>query len=168
MGINLKFVLLLMAVKTEYVFFWMAAPVTNGLITGESVGSATPAVDIEATAKTSGGIDEQASGGYMPPGTTEEIADWWGVIKSTAPGAQYDDYFERQDLGQAIYFGINSRDPAVSPRSRHCVTAARSFIFMAHYSAMCLTTTARKSRWIAWSLGSNYQVDFSRTFPRNN
>ena len=53
MGINLKFVLLLMAVKTEYVFFRMAAPVTNGLITGESVDSATPAVDVEATAKTS-------------------------------------------------------------------------------------------------------------------
>jgi putative hemolysin len=58
-------------------------------------------------------IEEQASGGYMPPGTSEEIADWWGVIKSTEPGAQYDDYFERQDLGQIIYFGIDSMDPAV-------------------------------------------------------
>ena len=58
-------------------------------------------------------VEEQASGGYMPPGTTEEIADWWGVIKSTEPGAQYDDYFERQDLGQVIYFGIDSLDPAV-------------------------------------------------------
>ena len=58
-------------------------------------------------------IEEQASGGYMPPGTSEEIADWWGVIKRTAPGAQYDDYFERQDLGQIIYFGIDSMDPAV-------------------------------------------------------
>jgi putative hemolysin len=58
-------------------------------------------------------IEEQASGGYMPPGTSEEIADWWGVIKSTQPGAQYDDYFERQDLGQIIYFGIDSMDPAV-------------------------------------------------------
>ena len=28
-------------------------------------------------------------------------------------GAQYDDYFERQDLGQIIYFGIDSMDPAV-------------------------------------------------------
>ena len=36
-----------------------------------------------------------------------------GVIKSTEPGAQYDDYFERQDLGQVIYFGIDSMDPAV-------------------------------------------------------
>jgi putative hemolysin len=68
--------------------------------------SPTPATTIEATSN--------ASGGYMPPGTTEEIADWWGVIKSTAPGAQYDDYFERQDLGQQfIYFGIDSLDPAV-------------------------------------------------------
>ena len=69
--------------------------------------SPTPAMTVEAT------IEEQASGGYMPPGTAEEIADWWGVIKSTEPGAQYDDYFERQDLGQIIYFGIDSMNPAV-------------------------------------------------------
>ena len=68
--------------------------------------SPTPAMTVEAT------TGEQASGGYMPPGTTEEIADWWGVIKSTEPGAQYDDYFERQDLGQIIYFGIDSMDQA--------------------------------------------------------
>jgi len=56
----------------------------------------------------------EASGGYMPPSTTEAIADWWGVIKSTPPGAQYDDYFERQDFyGQIIYFGIDSMDPVV-------------------------------------------------------
>lgn len=67
--------------------------------------SPTPAMTVEATAN--------ASGGYMPPGATEEIADWWGVIKSTEPGAQYDDYFERQDLGQIICFGIDSIDPAV-------------------------------------------------------
>jgi putative hemolysin len=62
----------------------------------------------------SGGTGENGSGGYMPPSTTEAIADWWGVIKSTPPGAQYDDYFERQDLGQIIYFGIDSMDPAIS------------------------------------------------------
>jgi putative hemolysin len=61
-------------------------------------------------------IEEQASGGYMPPGTTEEIADWWGLIKSTEPGAQYDDYFERQDLGQVIYFGIDSMDPVIKAK----------------------------------------------------
>ena len=49
----------------------------------------------------------------MPPGTSEGIADWWGVIKSTQPGAQSDDYFERHDIGQVIYFGIDSMDPAV-------------------------------------------------------
>jgi hypothetical protein len=75
---------------------------------------------VEATADASGGgpggngdTGGDGSGGYMPPGTSEEIADWWGVIKSTEPGAQYDDYFERQDLGQIIYFGIDSLDPAV-------------------------------------------------------
>ncbi len=71
-----------------------------GKITPEPVAT----VDVKGT----------ASGGYMPPGTAEEFADWWGVIKSTTPGAQYDDYFERQDLGQQyIYFGIDSLDPAV-------------------------------------------------------
>jgi putative hemolysin len=70
--------------------------------------SPIPAMTVEATT--------DASGGYMPPGTSEEIADWWGVIKSTEPGAQYDDYFERQDLGQIIYFGIDSMDPAVQAR----------------------------------------------------
>ena len=75
--------------------------------------SPTAAMTVEATTEASGGTEEQASGGYMPPGTSEEIADWWGVIKSTEPGAQYDDYFERQDLGQIIYFGIDSTDPSV-------------------------------------------------------
>jgi len=56
---------------------------------------------------------ENASGGYMAPGTSEPITGWWGVIKSAAPGGQYDDYFERQDLGGAINFGIDSLDPAV-------------------------------------------------------
>ena len=67
--------------------------------------SPTPAMPVEPALN--------ASGGFMPPGTAEEIADWWGVIKSTDSGAQYDDYFERQDLGQVIYFGIDSMDPAV-------------------------------------------------------
>lgn len=57
--------------------------------------------------------DLQASGGYMPPGTSEEITDWWGIIESTDTGAQYDDFFARQDLGSVIYFGIDSMDPTV-------------------------------------------------------
>jgi hypothetical protein len=61
----------------------------------------------------SGGTQGDGSGGYMPPGTTEEIANWRGVIKSTEPGAQYDDYFELWTNGQIIYFGIDSMDPAV-------------------------------------------------------
>ena len=56
---------------------------------------------------------EEMPGSFMPPGTTEEVTDWWGVIKGNQPGAQFDDYFERQDLGQVIYFGIDSMDPAV-------------------------------------------------------
>jgi putative hemolysin len=68
--------------------------------------SPTPAINVEASIA-------NASGGYMPPGTSEKIADWWGVIKSTAPGAQFDDYFERRDLGQVIYFGIDSMNPEV-------------------------------------------------------
>jgi putative hemolysin len=76
--------------------------------------SSTPAIEVEAiSTSSSGNPGENASGGYMPPGTSEEIADWWGVIKSNPPGAQYDDYFERQDLGQIIYFGIDSMDPVV-------------------------------------------------------
>ncbi|RPI86390.1 MAG: DUF333 domain-containing protein, partial [Chloroflexi bacterium] len=80
--------------------------------------SPTPAMAVEATADASGGgpggsggTEGNASGGFMPRGTTEELTDWWGVIKTTAPGAEYDDYFERQDLGQIIYFGIDSMDP---------------------------------------------------------
>ena len=72
--------------------------------------SSVPGTTDDAAASTG---EDQASGGYMPPGTTEEISDWWGVIKSTETGAQFDDYFERQDLGQAINFGIDSMDPAV-------------------------------------------------------
>ncbi len=60
-----------------------------------------------------GKTEGQASGGYMQPGTMEEIVDWRGVIKSAESGSQYDDYFERRDLGQPILFGIDSSDRAV-------------------------------------------------------
>lgn len=65
----------------------------------------TPVATSEANSNT--------SGGYMQPGTSEPIDDWWGMIKSTQPGAQYDDYFERQDLGGIIYFGIDATNPEV-------------------------------------------------------
>ena len=74
----------------------------------------TPTKTVKPTQKASVEVtEEQASGGDMPPGTTEEISNWWGIIKRTPSGAQYDDYFERQDLGQNIYFGIDSLDPVV-------------------------------------------------------
>jgi putative hemolysin len=76
--------------------------------------SPTPATTLEATAESGGGNPGgNASGGYIPPGTTEELADWWGVIKGNAPGAEFDDCFARQDLGQIIYFGIDSREPVI-------------------------------------------------------
>jgi putative hemolysin len=76
--------------------------------------SQTPFISDGATQKASNdGVGENASGGYMPPGTEEEITDWRGVIKSTGTGAQYDDYFEYWFNGQIIYFGIDSMDPAV-------------------------------------------------------
>ncbi len=76
--------------------------------------SPTSAIAVVPTTEAGGGSPGgNASGGYMPPGTSETSSDWWGIIKRTPPGAQYDDYFERQDLGQALYFGIDSLDPAV-------------------------------------------------------
>jgi len=77
-------------------------------------GECGPAVQAEPAPVQTVDATQNGSGGYMPPESTEEFADWWGVIKSTEPGAQYDDYFERQDItGQVIYFGIDSMDPAV-------------------------------------------------------
>jgi len=76
--------------------------------------SPTPSEADDATQKAGDdGAGENASGGYMPPGTSEEITDWWGVIKSTPLGAQYDDYFERQDLGEVISFGIDTVEPTI-------------------------------------------------------
>jgi len=77
----------------------------------------TPVTTLDATPAASGGKPgENASGGYKPPETAEKLANWWGVIKRTQPGAQFDDYFERRDLGQIILFGIDSLDPAVRSR----------------------------------------------------
>lgn len=73
------------------------------------VPNSTPITTIEATSNPT----ETGAGGYMVPGTSEKFSDWWGVIISTSPGAQYDDYFERQDLGGPIYFGIDSVDSTV-------------------------------------------------------
>jgi putative hemolysin len=87
-------------------------PATQQVPTSAVIVVATASV-IASDPGRSGDAGENASGGYMPPGVTEDIADWWGVIRSTPPGAQYDDYFERQDLGQVVRFGIDSMNPAV-------------------------------------------------------
>jgi putative hemolysin len=76
-------------------------------------GECGMAAQTSSTLSPTAGSTSNASGGYMQPGTSEPIAGWWGIIKKTDPGAQYDDYFERQDLGQSIYFGIDSIDPQV-------------------------------------------------------
>ncbi len=81
--------------------------------------SPTPAPTVAATAMaddpSEGSVSTEVddAGSSMPPEATEAVTDWWGVIKSTPSGAQYDDYFVRQDLGQIVYFGIDSLDPAV-------------------------------------------------------
>lgn len=74
--------------------------------------TATTVVEASTDASASS-TRENNPGSFMPPGATEAIADWWGVIGSTPPGAQFDDYFERRDLGQVLYFGIDSLDPSV-------------------------------------------------------
>ena len=96
----------------------MAAPVMSGLISGEQCSptaqkSPTPTSTVVVATQASGGTGENNPGSIMPPGATEKVTNWWGVIKRMKPGAQYDDYFERQDLGQVITFGIDSMDPAV-------------------------------------------------------
>ncbi len=82
--------------------------------------SPTPNVTVVQTGNASGGgpggsagTKGNGVGGYMPPGTSEGIADWRGIIKIAEPGSQYDDYFELWTNGQIIYFGIDSMDPAV-------------------------------------------------------
>ncbi|HLO16925.1 MAG TPA: DUF333 domain-containing protein [Anaerolineales bacterium] len=71
-------------------------------------------IPAKGTADTnSGNSAGNTPGGSIPSVTTEEVTDWWGVINSTEQGAQFDDYFERQDLEQIIYFGIDSKDPTV-------------------------------------------------------
>lgn len=45
-----------------------------------------------------------------PEGTlqsgTEAVSDWWGTIKSTPAGAQYNDFFDRPDLGRQFLKGL--------------------------------------------------------------
>jgi len=78
-----------------------------------SRGECAPAA-VEATATASGGGAGGGNpGNSMPTSAPEAVTGWRGVIKSIGPGAQFDDYFERQDLGQVMPYGIDSMDPAV-------------------------------------------------------
>jgi len=54
----------------------------------------------------------ETPGSILQPGT-EAVTDWWGTIKRTPAGGQHKDFFERQDLGQLISYGIDSLDPAM-------------------------------------------------------
>ena len=44
---------------------------------------------------------------------TDVVADWYGIIKSTPVGAQFDDYFEKYGYSSGTY-GIASRDPGIA------------------------------------------------------
>jgi hypothetical protein len=93
---------------------WTSIPVKPTQTKGGSVEPNIPTQSpIPPIPTKTGSKVEPDSGNVIPPGTAEKIVNWWGVIKKTQPGAQYDDYFERQDLGSAIYFGIDSMNPAV-------------------------------------------------------
>lgn len=78
-------------------------------------GPATPIspTPFEPAENEGSGTGGDEPGNSMPPEATEAVVDWWGVIQSTPPGAQFDDYFERQDLRQMITFGIDAMDPVV-------------------------------------------------------
>ena len=78
---------------------------------GEGTGSEVE--EAEPTGGGTGGNEDDASSSAPP---AEKIEGWEGFIVSTEPGAQYDDYFERTDLGQVILFGIEAQDPAVTQR----------------------------------------------------
>jgi putative hemolysin len=86
-----------------------------------------------------------ARGGYMDPGTSEEISDWWGVIKATEQGAQYDDYFELRIWRVRLFtLVLIRRTRPYNHKSFHSATAAPSSIFTANCSAMCLILTVHK------------------------
>lgn len=73
----------------------------------------TPVAPIAPSETAGEGAGGDEPGSSIPPETAEAVVDWWGVIKKTDSGAQYDDYFERQDLGQPIAFGLDALDPDV-------------------------------------------------------
>lgn len=80
---------------------------------GECAPAAAPTAEATTEASGGGSTGDGATGGYIPPETAEPIANWWGTIQGNGTGAQFDDCFERRDLGQVILFGIDSLDPAL-------------------------------------------------------
>jgi putative hemolysin len=70
----------------------------------------TPTSDMPAATPV---VEEATEVGTTPATTPEEVDGWWGVIVSNGAGAQFDDYFQRRDLGQTVNYGIDARDPAV-------------------------------------------------------
>ena len=74
--------------------------------------AATPTASPEPAAVPTA-VPSDGGGGAIPPGTSEPVQDWWGTITANPPGAQFDDVFERQDLGQVILYGIDASDPAI-------------------------------------------------------
>ena len=95
------------------ILFSILLMVLTACTASQTQGTPEPAAVEAAKDVSSGGINGDNPGSSMPPGSTEEVLDWSGLIKSTEPGAQFDDYFERQDLGQIIDFGIDSMDAVV-------------------------------------------------------
>lgn len=83
----------------------------QAMVTSTPIATSTPAPTVTQVIPI---ID--SPGSSMQPGATEEISDWWGVIKSNPPGAQFDDYFERRDLSQTINYGIDSMDPVIKAK----------------------------------------------------
>jgi putative hemolysin len=81
--------------------------------------SPAPTRTVEPTKIASGGGSEgDASGGSMTPGAKEAIADWWGVIKSNPPGAQFDDYLiQPQSAGDNSKSGRCEKMTLLNPKS---------------------------------------------------
>ncbi len=48
----------------------------------------------------------------LPQVRTQEVEEWWGVVVSNPPGAQFDDYFQMMDQNGTRY-GIDSLDDAI-------------------------------------------------------
>jgi hypothetical protein len=48
----------------------------------------------------------------------QSVEDWWGVVVSNPPGAQFDDYFQMMDQNGTRY-GIDSLDPVIQEQLIH-------------------------------------------------